>query len=507
MTALPAIWNTNINYMKKNFFIIALICATAPAFAQQPDSVSAETPEAKKVKVLENEKIDEYRRSSLYQILIQHPNANYASTIDSVFMFIETPDKFNNHDLDVKAIESSAAKAKKVKENVRGTEKDPNIKDLSAFIDEHAVAREMVAKWFGRDPETGNFNIDLIVDRGYYDASFQSIEAADSDARGKAMLADAGFELIGKTFMTANDITFIDHGENSEKASKGIKAGLSILGGLAAIATGDNSFQKLGDDAGNLVGTIANEIAGYKVNIITYLYRLNWNEDVENTFYSEYWVDETTSPEERAKRKEAFENSDLFTLTYVGHTVTSAENVSSKSFSKKPLQEQFMKVCTRAIDKAIVELQREYDEFKVNVPIYAVNEDGTVDVKIGLKEGVNEKSRYEVLMPDMSTGVTKYKKVGMLKPVPGKIWDNRFGALEEAEMLEADKKAAEEEAASAESQEEADKAEVEAEVAGAEEAAEEGNAYLTATTFSIISGADSIYPGLLIREETIKNVK
>ena len=219
-------------------------------------------------------------------------------------------------------------------------------------------------------------------------------------------------------------------------------------------------------------------------------------------------MDGNTAPEERAARKAAFETSDLFRLEYLGYTETSAENVSSKTFSQKPLQEQFLKVCTRAVDKAIVELQREYDEFKVNVPIYSVNEDGTVDVKIGLKEGVNEKSRYEVLMPDRSSGVTQYKKVGMLKPVPGKIWDNRFGAKEEAAMLEADRKAAEAEAAAAgEGTEEAAKAEVEAEVAGAEEAAETGDAYLTATTFSIVSGAGNIYPGLLIREETIKNVK
>ena len=115
-------------------------------------------------------------------------------------------------------------------------------------------------------------------------------------------------------------------------------------------------------------------------------------------------------------------------------------------------------------------------------------------MKIGLKEGVNENSRYEVLMPDMSSGVTRYKKVGMLKPVPGKIWDNRFGALEEAEMLKADR--AEAEASGSE--------EELAAVEAAEDADGEGDAYLTSTTFSIISGANAITTGLLIREVTIK---
>lgn len=473
------------------------------AFAQTSDTTAVKE-DGPKVKQLENEKIDEYRRSSLYSVLVKHSNANYGETIDSVFMMMETPDKFNDHDLAVKSFESSNVKSKKVKESVRGTEKDPNIKDIGAFMDANDVAREMVAKWFDRDPQTGYFDVDLIAERGYYDASWKSIEEADANVRGRAMLADAGFDLIGKTFMIVNDITFIDHGENSAKASAGIKAGLSILGAIGSAVTGDNSFQELGDSSGELIGTIANEIAGYKVNIISYLYRLDWNEEMLDRFLAEYWIDES-NPD--PAKKAAFEASDLFTMSYVGYTMTSAQNVSSKSFSKKPLQEQFLKVCTRALDKAIVELQREYDEFKIKVPIYAVNDDGTVSVKIGLKEGVTEGSSYEVLMKDMSSGVVQYKRVGMLKPVAGKIWDNRFGALEEAEMLEADRKEAEAEAAgSGAGTEQGSEALAQATADEAAETAglEEGNPYLDSSTFEIVSGAGNIMPGLLVREVKIK---
>ena len=260
----------------------------------------------------------------------------------------------------------------------------------------------------------------------------------------------------------------------------------------------------LGESTGELIGSIANEIAGYKVNIISYLYRLDWNEELLDQFLTEYWID-ASNPD--PAKKAAFEASDLFSLSYVGYTMTSAENVSSKTFSQKPLQEQFLKVCTRALDKAIVELQREYDEFKIKVPIYAMNEDGTVSVKIGLKEGVTENSTYEVLMKDMSSGVAEYVRVGMLKPVAGKIWDNRFGALEEAQMLEADRKAAEEEAAeSGAGTADGNAAVAEAAAAEAAETAEleEGNPYMDATVFEITSGANKIYPGLLIREVRIK---
>ena len=82
------------------------------AFAQTADTTAVKE-DGPKVKQLENEKIDEYRRSSLYSVLVKHSNANYGETIDSVFMMMETPDKFNDHDLAVKSFESSSAKSKR----------------------------------------------------------------------------------------------------------------------------------------------------------------------------------------------------------------------------------------------------------------------------------------------------------------------------------------------------------------------------------------------------------
>ena len=142
-----------------------------------------------------------------------------------------------------------------------------------------------------------------------------------------------------------------------------------------------------------------------------------------------------------------------------------------------------LKVCTRAIDKSIVKLQRAYDEFKVNVPIGNINlDDKTVEVPIGLKEGINEKSQFDVLMKVQNEdGTYSYDRVGRLQPVEGKIWDNRFGALEDAlAIAEGAKKVDDDDEG-------------------------EGDVSLTATTFKILSGANRIVPGCLVREVTIKN--
>ena len=231
---------------------------------------------------------------------------------------------------------------------------------------------------------------------------------------------------------------------------------------------------------GDTVGGAVNEIDGFCVNITSYLYRLNWTPEVAETFWSEYWIDRENIDE--AKRL-AFDNSGLFSLTYIGETTTSAANIASKSLSSKPKEAQMLKVCTRAIDKSIVKLQRAYDEFKVNVPIGNINlDDKTVEVPIGLKEGINEKSQFDVLMKVQNEdGTYSYDRVGRLQPVKGKIWDNRFGALEDAlAIAEGAKKVDDDDEG-------------------------EGDVSLTATTFKILSGANRIVPGCLVREVTIKN--
>ena len=415
-----------------------------------------------------------YRRSSLYSVLIEHPTFPYAESIDSAFMVMPIPDKFNDHNLPPRTIISSATKMKKAGKNKEST----NQADIDEFVEYNHVPRELIAKWFNRNPQTGAFNMELVQERGFYDASAADISAAEVNTRNYAILGDAGEDLIGKTFMIVNDITFVDKGEQSAKAS----AALKFFGALAGAITGSSAVS----DLGNTVASAVNEIDGFTVNITTYLYRLVWNDEVMGTFYQMHWIDDSYLDE---SKKAAFETSDVFAMEYVGATTTSGSITTSKTYSKLTKDQQMLKAVTRAVDKAIVQLQRTYDEFKVNVPIDGFDEvNKTVDVPIGLKEGVNEKSRYDVLLPskDPDTGKVKYKKVAEIKPVKGKIWDNRFGALEEAEMRAAAKAAGKE-------------------IKDGEDLS--GNAYLTATTFSIVTGASAIVPGCVVKESTIKAEK
>lgn len=431
------------------------------AFCLLPFALSAQTAD--------NGELLKYKRSSLYSILIYHEGVPYAEQIETAFMNVPIPDKFNDHNLLERELISSTSKMRH-----HGKKKDDgNKEDIDNFIQGCGIGNHLVAKWFNRDAVTGGFDMSLVQERGYYDASKLDIALAEMSDKGLSALGDAGEGLIGNTFLLANDITYVDKGE----VSKGVATGISVLAGIAGAFLGSDVAK-----AGNALAVAANEIDGFTVNITSYLYRLVWDDATMGTFYKEYWY---PSALENPERRAAFDTSSVFRLEYVGSSSSSAAIVQSKSFSKITKEEQMLKACARAVDNSIVQLQRSYDEFKVNVPIYSVADDKkTVEVKIGLKEGITEKSEFEVLAPvEDQNGMIRYNSVGRLKPVKDQIWDNRFGALEEAQMIE-DAKAAGEQVKAGDISLKA--------------------ASLTSTTFKVLSGANQIYPGCLIREVKFK---
>ncbi|MEG1998912.1 MAG: hypothetical protein RR015_02745, partial [Bacteroidales bacterium] len=306
----------------------------------------------------------------------------------------------------------------------------------------------LVSKWFNRDKKSGVFDVSLITSRGEYNATKLDLEKAIHSERGVAILADAGEELIGKTFVTVNDITYIDKEARAQIA----KQIFSVIGSFAGEMGG--SIGDIVESAAQLSESISDQIAGFTVNVSTYLYQLDWNEEVAAKFYQDYYFDVNASSPNKMLGYDS--DQDLFKLKYIGSYTAKSTKTVIKGISKP--EDVFRKVCARALDNNIVALQHRYDEFKVKEPLFSVTP--SITAKIGMKEGVAENSKFEVLEKSLDqNGKTIYKKVGVIAPEKKKIWDNRFMAVEE----QAD------------------------------------GANLTATTFRKVSGGD-FYVGMLIRE-------
>ena len=381
----------------------------------------------------------QYRRSSLYSILLVDTSQKMCQEIINSFVELPVPDKFNDHNLCLRYVIAT-------KKQQKGKNLDDN---LSEFFRKNNVPKRLVAKWFDRDKQNGSFDISTILQRGYYNASISDLDAAVHTVRGRDILSDAGEQLIGNTFVIVNNISYVDKEQGAEAAAQAFKVIGSVLGAIGGVGG------SIGESVGNLAQTIAQTIAGFTVRVNTSLYRLEWNDEIASAFYSQYYYDKSNV--DKAK-KQAFEDENgLFKLNYVGSvSAISDQTVMRGLYHPKDV---FRKVLARAIDKNIVALQKKFDEFKVVVPIYKL-QDNKVMVQIGMKEGVSNSSRYEVLeIVQNENGRYTYVRKGVIKPVDKKIWDNRYMAVDE----EAD------------------------------------NADLNYTTFEVVSGSD-FYPGMLIRE-------
>lgn len=405
--------------MKKIFFVFAALLVAAPALFGQTKSVD-----------------ENYRRSSIYSIMVSHDQEKYHTEIEDVFQTIPVPDKFDDHDLSVKVVTSSSKKV--------------NEAEVTSFLKANNVARHMVGRWFNRDPQTGECDMNLIIHRGLYDATYFDVELAKMSQRGYGMLSDAGEELIGNTFVIVNDIWYNDRNKGARVAG----AIFSVLGSIADAVLGTNGFSDLGDS----LNALLSDLQGFGVHIVTYLYRLEWNDDIANDFYTRHYI----APGEVNQAKiNDFNSYDGYSLKYIGKQESISGNLTLAGLNYYDPSAVMTKVCTRAIDESVVKLQKKYEEFKIKTPLFSVE---PLTAKIGMKEGVTEKCRYEVLEPVIDeNGRTSYKRVGVIAPVGGKIWDNRYMAVEEK--------------------------------------AEGSN--LTETTFKKVSGGN-FYPGMLIREISVK---
>lgn len=439
-----------------------------------------------------------YRRSSLYTVMLETPNMPYADSIKKYFVTSKIPDKFNNHNLDkrvlenlpgniptsspignqglfggslsvstgilssmtpspylqeyqaerkkleVEAKEIGVTKKSKITEYVEKRVQFDNQRYQKELVDlmpqdvkdqikqaqkgTNDIARELVAKWFDRSPK-GGFNMNLIKSRGNYDATVLDIAKARASKRGLAMLGDAGEDLIKNTFVLINEFKYTDKEVIAKKTNKWLN--IAATAASYAGVPNANTIVNVATVASAGV-TIAGK--GYIVKTKAHLYRLDWNEEVAAKFYNDFWAtDKSITP----TKKKAFDETDIFKLVYMGSDDSWAD-VQSSIFTNKTDVKLVERATIKAIDAVIVKLQKNHDEFKTKTPIYT-NEPLTA--KIGLKEGLNDKSVFDVLEQRIDEdGIPKYVSIGIVKvDTTFPIWDNRYGADVENPNNTADK--------------------------------------------------------------------
>ncbi len=346
--------------------------------------------------------VNRYRRSSICSILVKHDEQKFADEIEKQFSHIPIPERFNDHNLSVRVINAGNKK-------IDGT-------SLDAFVNNNMIASRLVAKWFDRNILTGECTLDTVKARGLYDASAFERELSLRSTRGLAMLEDAGEDLIRNTFLLLNEVNYVDKSKRS--------AIWATIGGIAMgalMAAGGANSSDISSTMQN-TATIISSYKGFSVKIRTRLYRLVWDPEISNRFYIDCF---SSSADDN--KKNAFEKmrSD-FRLEYVGEVVSKGGRTSFLGIKEEEPELMVRKACARAIDENIVDLQHKFEPFRIKTPIISVEPE--IRAQIGKKEGINVSSKFEVLEIREKDGKTEYHRVGTVKPVANKIWDNRFMA-------------------------------------------------------------------------------
>ena len=337
-----------------------MLCCMAGTWSQDVAS--------KKVVNRDNNPSKKYLRPSITVLYAKRDNEKSAR-MEKVFQAAKTQDKYNNHNVSTFAVEASSNYSKVLTES---------------------VSRQIVSKWFNRN-EKGQFDMSLIAERGFYNATDADVLKANASVRKDALLADAGENLLDRSYILVYDID--------------------------PILTIDEYYKR--------IGAPNNQFEGYAVQYKVSVYKLDWTDSVAAVFYN-MWTDaSSTDPNKVA----AFDKTN-FPVKYVGQVSTAFGWVTSSQFrdhSKNIFgsysdDELFARIYPMIEKETSISLPKLNEDFRVKTPVFSTH---PIAAKIGLKEGLSVDKRFFVYEYELtSTGEKKAVRKAVIRAT-SRISDNR----------------------------------------------------------------------------------
>ncbi|MFA5972488.1 MAG: hypothetical protein WC780_09075 [Lentimicrobiaceae bacterium] len=374
--------------MKRIFLFSCLILLTTLAFGQNASEAG------KKVK--SNEPATHYDRLSLTYMLLDFGTGNYYSMLKQSFPQLKTDDKYDDNSIRQTMLPSPVSR----EETLNSFSVDLRTADIvsnklkDALVKNH-IANAVIAKWFSRKDD-GSFGVELLQQRGLYNATDADVAAANASKLGKAKLMDAGEGLLNNSFIIVFDVNdLIDMEESYNRLQKNSKTPISRT---------KNGFQ---------------------AKVSAYVYKINFNDTINTIFWNDLWANPTDA--DLARRKVKFDNYN-FPVTYYTRTTTMVEasqyNPGQALAPKvQATPDQLMlKLLREGVNNNLASIEYKLEEFKVKAAIFSTH---PIEAKIGKKEGLKTDHRYFVYeMEQNSSGKITAKKKGVIRATQH-ITDNR----------------------------------------------------------------------------------
>ena len=388
-----------------------------------------------------------YRRSNLTMVLIEDNSlGKEKDMVINAYNANPFPDKYNQHDIEDKNFSTEKMKLTKEDYLKAGFYKDtlktpldlikakkkplnkvrflnneltigvlePTDEELTniyvnKYINEKKIAKQVVATWFNRSKDGKSMDWKTLKQRAAYSAAEHEKDGETSNGVVDKLIKDV--DVVGNSFVVFNKMKFFENEPVARlirdvakaEAMKQLagKPEIIVKNALAAIDKGYELTKE-----------------GYTVQCNTYLYQLDWNENIAKKTKDYFFNDNLMD-----KRSQIWDTTNLYKMKFVGKTISGSIVVGGK----KSIQEIIDLQVKRTMDNAMAKLQKEYVVFRPVSPIFSVN---PLTAQIGMKEGVEPGQKYEILKStDDEFGIPKWSSVGKVKvdkKVP--VWDNRLGA-------------------------------------------------------------------------------
>jgi len=329
------------------------------------------------------------------------------------------------------AIEKESKKDKLIKEELEklGVKVDPiSEREYAArilkYFNENNFANQLVAKWHtasGTDPKkVSAWDMSTILELGMKGLSEEERANAKATENLTAVSGsrEAENKLLNTTYVCVNNYRMMTAQEKSATAIALAQVALQFLPGPAKLA---------GQGAVTAAKIAAEKTKGYFVKTNAYLFKLDWDLDKQDKFYSDFW-----------DNPGKFNTDANYQLKYVGKSSKSAG--AGMTMKAKKVDELTARGALRATDAAFAALQRDHEDFRPMCSLHEI--DGKLGAYIGKKEGVEDGDKFDVFIPEEEEDKSiSWKKVGSIKVAKKGVWDNREGAGQtfEDEASEGDK--------------------------------------------------------------------
>ena len=311
---------------------------------------------------------NEYSRISMTYLLLDLGSGQYYNMAKQAFKQVEVPDKFDDNSLGQSFVQSPLTR-NEITNSAINHPNDPNYvaSRIQEAIGSGHFVNSILAKWFSRKSD-GSFGVELLQERGLYNATDADVLAAQASQLGMAKIKDTGEKLLNNTYLIVFDISdLMDMNEYY------------------------NRLQKQSNTP------ITRNKDGFYANATSYVFKINFNESVSAAFWQQLWAN--PGDPDLARKKAAFNNFD-FPISFVTKTskgILSDQNKPGTSellnILLKTPEELMARLVQSSINSSLVSLESISEQFQVKTQLYTTN---PLRAKIGKKEGLRTDQRYFV---------------------------------------------------------------------------------------------------------------